>query len=194
MAIDVALLDPEEEDAAVKEPEADAVSVLPELEVLDAVDDSVVSAEADVLVIVTSLSMLELPTVVLSASTDPTETSSTADSALPAYALVMLMSLALEELPASTVPVVLPNTLNRVSSVSELALAALLLLLLLLLVMSVSSEVSRFSSMFDPELELTALVDEEVTGNAVTYVTSCALMALTARAHAIVRRRSCICW
>ncbi|KAG3085374.1 hypothetical protein PC122_g9691 [Phytophthora cactorum] len=175
-ANDEALLDPEVDDAAAEEAEADddAFVSLSELELVDVADDSVtISAEAEVLVIVTSVSVLELPTVVLLAeSTEPTVASSSPDSALPAYELAMTMSL--DALPASTVLAVLLS--NRVSPV-EAALAALLVRRM--------SELSKLSSVFEAALELTALMDAEAMVD-IELSVSCAQVALTARAQAML--------
>ncbi|KAG3240798.1 hypothetical protein PI124_g14306 [Phytophthora idaei] len=172
-ATDEALLDPEVDDAAAEEAEADddAFVSLSELELVDVADDSVtVSAEAEVLVIVTSVSVLVLPTVVLLAeSTEPMVALSSPDSALPAYELAMTMSL--DALPASTVLLS-----NRVSPV-EAALAALLVRRM--------SELSKLSSVFEAALELTALMDAEAMVD-IELSVSCAQVALTARAQAML--------
>ncbi|POM78414.1 Hypothetical protein PHPALM_4055 [Phytophthora palmivora] len=159
----------EEADAAAEEAEADAFESvsLPALEVVDEVEDWVMlSAEAEVLVIVTSESVLALEV-----SAEPTVASSVADS-LPATPTSR------DELP---VPTVLLS--NRVSSVSVVALALALVLVI--------SELSKLLSVFEPELELTVLVDADADVET-ELMMSCAQAALTAIAQAMVKRRTCI--
>lgn len=190
VAVEDALLDPEEEEATVEEADADAdddvVSVL-ELEDVDVVEDSVMtSAEAEVLVMVTSASVLVLPTVVvLAAPAEPTVASPTLDSALPASEVLTAMSLDALLIPTMLAALLLPNTSNKVSSVSAVVEA------LLAVERREPSESSKLSSVYEPELELTALVDAEATVD-VELVVSCAQAALTARAQARVKRATCI--
>jgi hypothetical protein len=104
------------------------------------------------------------------------------------------MAMSALALPASTVPaVLLANTSNKVSSVSvgSAALPEATLALALLLAMTVvSSDSSKVSSVYEPELELTALVDADA--EATLEVVSCAQAALMARAQAMVTRKSCM--
>ncbi|KAH7487691.1 uncharacterized protein KRP23_1654 [Phytophthora ramorum] len=188
VAIDEALLDPEEEEAAVEEDadaDADVVSVVEE------VDESViVSEEPEVLlVMVTSVSVLalETSTVALADVSEPTVVSPKLDALLSTNEVEMAMSL--DELPTFTVPaVLLANTSNKVSSVS---VEAAELEVLVELRTSVGSSKLSSSGVNEPEPELTALVDADATVD-VELETSCAQAALTARAQTRVTRKSCM--
>ncbi|GMF44879.1 unnamed protein product [Phytophthora fragariaefolia] len=177
-------LEPEEVDAAVEEADADAdadgVSCVV-LEDVDAVDDSVVVLEEpdELAEMVTSVSMLELPTVVVFESKEPTVASSTLDVALPAATALPASAVLAELLEIASIKV------SSVSAVLEV-LAALLLVLVSSSVLS-----SVLTRLFEPEPELTALEDVEARVDA-ELETSCAYTALMARAQARVTRRTCM--